>query len=213
MVVLAPEPPPNEFLIDQYLVAAETIGVRVLLAINKLDLLDRAQTAVLQERFRIYETIGYALLWISGKQAHGLEPLVEHLRDQTSILVGQSGVGKSSLVRALLPDRDILVRSLSKTTGFGRHTTSTVTSYPLPHGGRLVDSPGVRSFRLGKLSRQALEQGFVEFRPYIGRCRFADCRHDQEPGCALKAAVDSGRIDPRRLQDFHQLAAELAESA
>ena len=212
VVVVAPEPPPNEYLIDQYLVAAESIGVQALLAVNKIDLLDDEQAIALRERLLIYEQIGYPLLWISVKRPHGLDPLEERLRERTSILVGQSGVGKSSLINALLPERDILVGSLSKATGFGRHTTSTVTSYPLPHGGRLVDSPGVRSFRLGKLTRQELEQAFMEFRPYLGQCRFANCQHDQEPGCALKAAAEANRIDPRRLRNYHQLAAAVDES-
>lgn len=209
VVVLAPRPEPSEYLLDQYLVTAETIGVKTLIAFNKIDLLDEPARAALDRRFALYETIGYPLIRISARFEHGLDPLIERLKDQTSILVGQSGVGKSSLINALIPDQDIQIGRLSQATGLGRHTTSTTTCYTLPEGGLLIDSPGVRSFRLLQLSGELLEQGFREFRPHLGQCRFRDCRHRQEPGCALAAALAQGSIDPRRLESFHHLATGL----
>jgi ribosome biogenesis GTPase len=127
-------------------------------------------------------------------------------------MVGQSGVGKSSLIQALLPDLEIQVGRLSKATGLGRHTTSVATWYRLPAGGALIDSPGVRSFRLGRLDFQALEHGFRELRPHIGHCRFADCRHHLEPGCAVKAAAQRGEIDSQRLESFLHMAAQLSST-
>jgi ribosome biogenesis GTPase len=124
-------------------------------------------------------------------------------------LLGQSGVGKSSLVKALLPDQDIQIGRLSRATGLGRHTTSASTCYRLGSGGALIDSPGVRSFRLRALDRGDLERGFREFAPHLGRCRFADCRHQQEPDCALRQAVADGVVAARRLESFHLLAGEL----
>ena len=210
VVVISPQPEPTEYLLDQYLVAAEQIGISALLAINKMDLLEGAAEQAFLERFAHYLRIGYPLVPVSAHLEHGLDRLVAALKEQTNILVGQSGVGKSSLIQALLPDLEIQVGRLSKATGLGRHTTSTATWYRLPAGGALIDSPGVRSFRLGRLDFTALEHGYRELRPHIGHCRFADCRHDREPGCAVKAALEHGEIDPRRLENFLHMAAHLS---
>ena len=209
VVVIAPRPEPNEYLVDQYLAAAELIGVGALLAINKIDLVDGAADEALRARFAHYARIGYPLVAVSARRTRGLEPLSALLRDQVSVLVGQSGVGKSSLVNALLPDREAQTGRLSESTGHGRHTTSAATLYHLPGGGDLIDSPGVRSFRLGRLDRRALETGFREVRAHLGHCQFRDCTHDHEPGCAVKAAVAAGEVDPRRLTNFLHLAAGL----
>ncbi len=206
VVVLAPLPEPSEYLLDQYLVTAETIGVEAVIAFNKIDLLDQTAVQKLTRRFKCYEKIGYPLIQISAKFEHGLDPLIQHLGDATSILVGQSGVGKSSLINALLPDQDVQVGRLSQATGLGRHTTSATTRYSLPGGGCLIDSPGVRSFRLVELSRSQLERGFREFAPFLGHCRFSDCQHLEEPECALRHAVETGEIDRRRLENFLHLA-------
>jgi ribosome biogenesis GTPase len=213
VVVCAPEPAPAGDLIDQYLVAAEHIGVRSLLLCNKLDLLDAQAEADFIASLADYQRIGYPLLSLSAREGRGLEPLNDYLRHQTSILVGQSGVGKSSIVQALLPDREIQVGQLSQATGLGRHTTSAASCYRLPGGGHLIDSPGVRSFRLPPLSASELEQGFPEFRPHAGLCRFADCRHDAEPDCAIRAAVADGRIASERLAVFQRLRERLAPKA
>lgn len=212
VVVVAPRPEPGDYLIDQYLVAAESIGVSALIAVNKIDTCPD-QCASLKERLKIYADIGYPLIWISARQEQGLVPLVDRLRAQTSILVGQSGVGKSSLVKVLLPDLVIQIGRLSKATGLGRHTTSAATCYRLPQGGMLIDSPGVRSFRLGRIDYGTLERGYREFRRFLGQCRFGDCRHDREPGCAIKAALRAGQIHPRRLANFHHMARQLRPPA
>ncbi len=212
VVVIAPEPEPNEYLVDQYLVAVETLGVKGLIAINKIDLLAAEPKTALLARFGLYAEIGYPVIGISARQTHGLDPLASRLRGETSILVGQSGVGKSSLINSLLPDREIQTGKLSAATGLGRHTTSATTLYSLPDGGEIIDSPGVRSFRLPRLDRRRLEQGFRELRTYLGRCRFRDCRHREEPGCALRQAVSDGAIDPRRLQNFLHIAEHLEAS-
>ena len=209
VVLIAPEPDPSGYLVDQYLAAAELIGVQALIVANKMDLLDAPAAAAFRARFALYPAIGYPILWTSLRQPATLDALITALADQTSILVGQSGVGKSSLVQTLLPDLDIQIGRLSQATGLGRHTTSTATCYRLIGGGFLIDSPGVRSFRLGAIDRQTLQRGFREFGPHLEGCRFADCRHDREPGCAIRAAVDAGEIAPERLANFHHLAAGL----
>jgi len=208
VVVVAPEPPPTGYLVDQYLVAAETIGIRVLIAVNKSDLLSAPDDPRLGH-IPDYAAIGYPIIEVTARTPGGLAPLANRLRGQTSILVGQSGVGKSSLVQALLPDQDIQVGRLSSATGLGRHTTSTTTLYFLPQGGALIDAPGVRSFRLTTMDRATLEHGFREFHPFLGGCQFANCAHDKEPGCALRNAVEDGRIAAWRLESFRHMAATI----
>ncbi len=204
-VVVAPQPPPSGYLVDQYLVAAELIGVRALLVAGKMDLLDDAEQAGFLDGLAHYQAIGYPVCPISTKGQPGLGALTDHLTGQTAILLGQSGVGKSSLVQALLPDQAIQVGRLSKATGLGRHTTSAATCYRLPDDGRLIDSPGVRSFRLTGLSLTQLERGFRDLSPLLGRCRFRDCRHGEEPGCAVRKAAEHGLIDTRRVDNFLHL--------
>ena len=212
-VVLAPVPEPSEYLIDRYLIAIATIGVQGLLVLNKCDLLDRAALAALTERLAPYRRIGYPLLPVSSHTAHGLGELRAWLRGRASLLVGQSGVGKSSLIKALLPDREVRIQAVSAATGHGAHTTSASTLYHLPDGGDLVDTPGVRSFELGEISLGDLERGFPELAPYLGRCRFSDCRHETEPGCALREMVARGEMAPRRLDSYRQLRATLEAAA
>ncbi|MCB1752892.1 MAG: ribosome small subunit-dependent GTPase A [Gammaproteobacteria bacterium] len=209
VVVLAPEPAPSQYLLDQYLIAAENLGLDAAITCNKWDLTGPQVAAEFERNFGHYEAIGYPLVRVSAKTDHGLDPLIVRLQRGTSILVGQSGVGKSSLVKALIPDIDIQTGRLSKTSGMGRHTTSATTLYRMPQGGELIDSPGVRSFRLGRMNARQLESGFREFRPFIGHCRFANCSHNHEPGCALIGAVAAGRIHPRRLENFRHMAAGL----
>jgi len=212
VIVVAPKPEPSEYLINQYLVAAETAEIRPIIAVNKSDLLDGPQRGALEKRLEVYRRIGYPVIFVSAAGQHGLDALVDLLKDETSILLGQSGVGKSSIIQALLPDREIQIGQLSKATGFGRHTTSVTTIYHLPAGGRLIDSPGVRSFRLGAIDRRTLEQGFREFRPFLGKCRFSDCRHLEEPGCALKEAVTEGKIARQRFENYLHMAEQLPEN-
>ncbi|HDK38243.1 MAG TPA: small ribosomal subunit biogenesis GTPase RsgA [Thiolapillus brandeum] len=212
VVVLAPKPAPTGYLTDQYLVAAELIGVKALITLNKADLLDPEAWRAFQQRFSYYQAIGYPLVGVSAHREHGLEPLLEKLSNETSILVGQSGVGKSSLINALIPQQDETVGQLSEASGLGRHTTSVATLHFLDNGGEIIDSPGVRSFRLGKITRQQLEKGFREFAPYLGKCQFSNCTHNSEPGCALVEAMNQGAIHPDRLNNFLHMAAQLGKS-
>ncbi len=210
VVVLAPEPSPSQYLLDQYLVAAELLGVKVLIATNKWDLLGDRAADQFRTRFRHYEAIGYPLIHISAKNAHGLDGLSQALSNDTSILVGQSGVGKSSLVNALVPDIGAQTGRLSPASGAGRHTTSATTLYKLPEGGELIDSPGVRSFRLASVDRTGIEQGFKELSPLIGHCRYSNCQHGAEPGCALNLAVAEGNLHPDRLANFLHMVKQLS---
>ncbi|MCU7933484.1 MAG: small ribosomal subunit biogenesis GTPase RsgA [Candidatus Thiodiazotropha sp. (ex Dulcina madagascariensis)] len=206
VIVLAPKPAPSGYLLDQYLVTAETIQVPPLIAVNKIDLLEGEEETRFFQPLDPYKAIGYPIIGVSAKAEHGLDALIDRLKGETSILVGQSGVGKSSLINALLPAHEAETGRLSEATGLGRHTTSAATCYALPQGGELIDSPGVRSFRLTDLSRQELERGFREFRPFLGQCRFHNCTHTHEPECAIQAAMANGDITALRLENFHRLS-------
>jgi ribosome biogenesis GTPase / thiamine phosphate phosphatase len=209
ILVLAPQPPPQRYLLDQYLVSAELLGIEALICLNKTDLLDPDGMTAFDREFGDYPRIGYPLLKVSSRTQQGLLPLLQAVRGRTAILLGQSGVGKSSLAANLLPDREIQTGRLSAVTGKGCHTTSSTTLYHLPEGGELIDSPGVRSFRPSVGQLTDLEQGFREFADYLGKCRFSNCAHRQEPGCALLEAVASGSLDPRRLENFLHMAGQL----
>jgi ribosome biogenesis GTPase len=197
-------------MLDRYLVAAELIGASPLIVVNKSDLLDAGGRELLQQRLAVYPTIGYPLVFTSNRHVAGLHELHSHLANHTSILVGQSGVGKSSLVQTLLPDLEIRTGSLSEVTGLGRHTTTVAMLYHVPGGGDLIDSPGVRDFTLNKVAPELLENGFPEFVPYRGQCRFHNCRHASEPGCAIHNAVRDGTVDPRRLANYRELVSAMS---
>ncbi|HWK55237.1 MAG TPA: small ribosomal subunit biogenesis GTPase RsgA [Hyphomicrobiales bacterium] len=203
VIVIAPQPPPHYNLIDRYLVAAETAGFRPLLLLNKSDLdRDADTTATLDALLELYASLGYATLRCSSKRGDGLAQLQELLSGTTTIFVGQSGVGKSALVNALLPGVNTLEGTLSEAEDKGRHTTTAARLFHLPGGGQLIDSPGIREFGLGHIDARQVLEGFVEFRPWLGTCRFRDCRHEGEIGCALQEALANGAIDPRRMQSF-----------
>ncbi len=202
-IVIAVEPEPQEGMIDRYLVAAENLGITPLLVFNKADLLPENELSNWLDRFSIYQAIGYELVETSSKTTNGLDTLLNKLTDNASILVGQSGVGKSSLINSIIPDLSLKVQELSDHITQGQHTTSHSELYKLPESdGHIIDSPGVRDFRLGHLDKPAIENGFVEFRPYIGQCKFSDCSHQHEPECALQQAVADEEISRQRLERY-----------
>jgi ribosome biogenesis GTPase len=205
IIVAAAEPAPEPFLIDKYTVAAELTHIEPLLVINKVDLLDTPARAEIDRLLEEYRDIGYRTLYTSALENTGIEAFAERLAGHTSILVGQSGVGKSSLVMRLLPDLEISIGKLSDASRFGKHTTTATTLYSLPDGGRLIDSPGVRDFKLEVTEPERLMTGFREFSPLINKCRFNNCRHMSEPGCAITAGAQDGIISNRRLESYRNL--------
>lgn len=211
VVTVAVEPTPHANLIDRYLVAAELSGIEPVILLNKTDLLNDDNREVVHTLLDRYRAIGYRVLFASSSTEDGLSELKAMLKERISVFVGQSGVGKSSLINALLPGVDLKVGALSEQTRKGRHTTTTARLFHFPDGGDLIDSPGIREFGLWHIEAADLIDGFRELREFTGHCRFRDCKHEQEPGCALKDALAEGRISEARWQSFRYILASLDE--
>ncbi|MBS1199374.1 MAG: ribosome biosis GTPase [Proteobacteria bacterium] len=204
VAVLAPLPSPDFSLCDRYLAAAEWAGLSAALALNKADL-PEAGAAAIRAELDTYREIGYPVVLTSKKLADGAAGLRGLLRDRVSVLVGQSGVGKSSLINLLVPGVEAEVRAISRATEEGRHTTTASALYRLPGGGDLIDSPGVRDFSPPLPAPRDVASGFRELAAAAPDCRFPDCRHTGEPGCAVEPLAASGRISRRRLASYRHL--------
>lgn len=201
VIVVATEPAFSDELVARALLAAESEEIAPLIVLNKCDLADKLPAA--RARLATLAALGYPILELSARDhAEDLRP---HLAGKTSVLVGQSGMGKSTLVNALIPEANAATREISQALDSGKHTTTHATLYHLDADSDLIDSPGLQEFGLGHLDRQEIENAFPEFREYLGHCRFRDCQHDREPGCALTAAVDSGEIDRNRFAIYRRI--------
>ncbi|MDU0356247.1 small ribosomal subunit biogenesis GTPase RsgA [Paraglaciecola aquimarina] len=198
-------------IIDRYLVASEDVEITPVLLLNKVELLDDTQRAEVEEQLNIYRDIGYQIVYTSCKTLTGVDQLAACLKDKVSVFVGQSGVGKSSLINALLPEADEIIGDISDNSGLGQHTTTTAKLLHFPAGGDLIDSPGVREFALWHLPVERLTNGFKEFREYLGSCKFRDCKHGDDPSCRLKEAVQQGKISEKRYQSYHKILANMDE--
>ncbi len=201
VIVVATEPAFSDELVTRALLAAESEEIEPLIVLNKCDLSERVPAA--RAQLAVFATLGYRVVELSARDhAEDLRP---ELHGYTSVLVGQSGMGKSTLVNALVPEAQAATREISAALDSGKHTTTHATLYHLDPDSALIDSPGLQEFGLGHLDRQEIEYAFREFRPYLGKCRFRDCHHNREPDCALIAAVDAGNIDKRRFAIYHRI--------
>lgn len=201
VAVMAPAPMPDLFIIDRYLCAASSAGIHALVLVNKCDLAPDVDLSALTESF---ETAGYPVLRCSAETGQGLDALTVILRNETSVFVGQSGVGKSSIIGRLIPGIDLATGELDRDAE-GRHTTTSSSLHDLAAGGHVIDSPGVRDFAPAIDSLEPRSLGFPEVDQLSTRCRFADCQHMHEPGCAVRTAAEGGQIDKRRYESYRRL--------
>ena len=205
VVVTADPPTPDWFIVDRYVCAAELMRVSAAIAFNKTDLAGPDQDA--REALGAYERIGYRTILCSAKSGENLDALRDLLADQTAIIVGQSGVGKSSLINRLVEEAQQSTAAVSAASGEGRHTTVNCMMLSLSNGGAVIDSPGVRDYAPSTDNADDVIQGFREIADIGASCRFSNCRHRREPDCAVKAAIDDGRINPRRYESYKRLLA------
>lgn len=199
VTVAAATPDPDLLMVDRLLALAELSAVEGLVVVNKMEL---AESLALPAIMAPYVEVGYEVVLTSAKTGLGLENLGARLEGRISVFTGQSGVGKSSLLNALMPGLDLRVGEVGRKKGRGRHTTVASALYPYPGGGYVADTPGLQYLSLWEVDPNDVEHGFVEFGTFSDRCRFADCRHRTEPGCQVQSAVEAGEILPRRYESY-----------
>jgi ribosome biogenesis GTPase len=211
IVFAAAKPEPHPRMLDRFLVIAEANELAARIIVNKVDLVGASDV---HERFAPYERAGYPTHYTSIKRGDGIEGVRQVLGGRVSVFTGPSGVGKSSLLNALFPGLSLRVGEISASVNKGRHTTVGATMIPLPtdDGGFVVDTPGLREVGMWALSAEHLDLCFPEFRPYIAECRFADCTHTVEPGCAVKAAVEGDQVSQARYASYLKLRDEIEEA-
>ena len=204
IIVLATQPSFYEALLNRCLIAAEAANIKALIVLNKCDLTDSNDA---KHKLKLYSDLGYQVLALSAKE--NISTLRPYLQGEASILVGQSGMGKSTIINALLPNEDVRTREVSEVLDSGKHTTTAAHLYHLDEQSQLIDSPGLQEFGLHHLKPDELEHAFIEFRPYLGKCRFNNCKHLQEPECAIIEAVSSNQISAERLAIYKMLRLEI----
>ena len=204
IIVLATQPSFYEALLNRCLIAAEAAGIKALIVLNKCDLADNDDA---KQKLALYTGLGYQVLALSATE--DISALRPYLQGEASILVGQSGMGKSTIINALLPDADVRTREVSLVLDSGKHTTTAAHLYHLDAHSQLIDSPGLQEFGLHHLSTDELEHAFIEFRPYLGKCRFNNCKHLQEPDCAIKEAMTTNKVRSERLAIYQMLRTEI----
>lgn len=204
IIVLATQPSFYEALLNRCLIAAEAANIKALIVLNKCDLADNNDA---KQKLALYTSLGYQVLPLSAKE--DISMLRPYLHEEASILVGQSGMGKSTIINALLPNENVRTREVSEVLDSGKHTTTAAHLYHLDAHSQLIDSPGLQEFGLHHLSKDELEHAFIEFRPFLGKCRFNNCKHLQEPDCAIKGAISSKKITPERLAIYQILCTEI----
>lgn len=206
LIVVSPSPSPSYLLIDSYLVASYILNISPVIVINKVDIESLADLE------QLYKKIGYPVLKTSNENKQGLSDLHTILKDKNNVFVGQSGVGKSSLIASFVSDKSINIGQISEKADLGKHTTSRSQYYPLKNGGAIIDSPGIREFDLWHFNTNEITKSFIEFSPYLGFCKFRNCKHLEEPGCALLQAYKQGIIAKSRMTNYQYLIINSSKS-
>lgn len=210
IIVIAPKPEITWPLLDSYLIMADTLKIHASIVLNKIDM---PCSDIQNELENTYKPLGYPILYVSTYKATGVDQLKNALNHQVSVFVGQSGVGKSSLIASILPHEDnITTQEISAGSELGQHTTSNSRYYHLPSGGALIDSPGVREFSLWQMDPATIAQGYLEFKPLISQCKFRNCLHKDTPHCAIINALQQGSISQKRYDNFLKLCDQLPKS-
>lgn len=206
VIATAPYPLFSDRLIDRYIVAAESLAIRPVILFNKMDLCTEQALLEVQARLARYTALGYQVVYSSVKLPGGLDSLAEALNNKVSIFVGVSGVGKSSMIAALTGDASIRIGEVGIS---GKHTTTTTRLYHLSSGGSLIDSPGVREFMLSHLEAEAILRGFIEIASFVGSCKFRNCQHHHEPGCAVLQALQEHKISQERWESYREILQDM----
>ncbi len=202
LTVAAAHPKPDVWLLDRFLVLAEAADIPPRIIVGKIDRLEDEDQSEVEAMIAVYEKIGYPVYWVSAKTGQGVDAVRAAMQGRISAVAGPSGVGKSSLLNAVQPGLQLKVGDISATNLAGRHTTTTAELLPLDGGGWVADTPGLRQVDFWEIEKSEIRYCFPEFASYLDECRFADCRHHTERGCAVRAAVDAGVIDRRRYESY-----------
>jgi ribosome biogenesis GTPase len=213
LIATLKEPRTSQGFIDRFLVACEAYHVPAIIVFNKSDLYKKKEQQKYEELKEMYEDVGYKVLLCSNRQGTGLEEVKHLLQDKITLLSGHSGVGKSSFINYLLPDLKLKTQHVSGWSGKGIHTTTFAEMFDLPSGGQIIDTPGMREFGLVDISRQELSHYFPEMRELLQDCQFNNCLHLEEPGCAIKQALEEGRIYAERYFSYCNIFDSIEEKA
>lgn len=213
LVATLKEPRTSQGFIDRFLVASEMYHVPAVIVFNKSDLYKKKEMEKYTMLRDMYEAVGYHVLLVSATKNEGIDELVTYLKDKTTLISGHSGVGKTSLLNIILPDRQLKTQDVSGWSGKGQHTTTFAEMYDLPLGGRIIDTPGMREFGLVDISRQEVSHYFPEMRQRLGNCQFNNCLHVNEPDCAIKEAVMNGEIHEDRYVSYVNIMESVEEKS
>ena len=213
LVVTVNYPQTSTTFIDRFLASAEAYRVPVVLIFNKTDRLDADELHYQQMMVQLYETIGYTCKQISAATGDGVEDLRPLLEGKITLLSGNSGVGKSTLINRLVPDANLRTAEISSSHNLGQHTTTSSRLYHLPDNTTIIDSPGIREFGLWHLTGEEVIKGYPEFTEFTSRCKFRDCRHRNDPGCALVEAVNDGKVAEFRYNNYHRILESSQQNA